>query len=345
VKFFRIALVVLALAAALVPIPPGIVERWYSQRAYLALQPSVTRISSLVSVALLDIAIGISLLLLIVVFVRRLRTAGVFAATGRTFVTLIVAAAVFYLWFLALWGLNYRRVPLEQKIAYDESRVGRDQALKIGRLAVEQVNALEGASAQSSPDDSGLSIAFAGVQRDLGATKYALVAQPKRSLLTWYFRKAAFDGMTDPWFLEVIVNPEVLPFERPFVLAHEWAHLAGYSDESEANFVALMTCVRASPPARYSGWLSAYEYAASALPRDDRRVLSASLSPAVVADLTAARERLARASPVVSAAARGAYDKYLRANRIQEGIANYNAVVRLILGTAFDLNWKPELRQ
>ena len=48
--------------------------------------------------------------------------------------------------------------------------------------------------------------------------------------------------MTDPFFLEVIVNPDVLPIERPFVVAHEWAHLAGYADESEANFVAWLTC-------------------------------------------------------------------------------------------------------
>ena len=35
-------------------------------------------------------------------------------------------------------------------------------------------------------------------------------------------------------------------------------------------------------------------------------------------------------------AARGAYDTYLRANRVDEGIASYNAVVRLMLGVAFD---------
>ena len=65
---------------------------------------------------------------------------------------------------------------------------------------------------------------------------------PKRSLLGLYFRWAAIDGMTDPFFLEIIVNPDVLPVERPFVVAHEWAHLAGYADESEANFVAWLTC-------------------------------------------------------------------------------------------------------
>ena len=46
-------------------------------------------------------------------------------------------------------------------------------------------------------------------------------------LLATTFPWAAVDGMVNPFGLEVVINPEVLPFERPFVLAHEWAHLAG----------------------------------------------------------------------------------------------------------------------
>ena len=44
--------------------------------------------------------------------------------------------------------------------------------------------------------------------------------------------------MTDPFLLETLLAPDLLDVERPFVIAHEWAHLAGYADESEANFVA-----------------------------------------------------------------------------------------------------------
>ena len=51
--------------------------------------------------------------------------------------------------------------------------------------------------------------------------------------------------MINPFGLEVLVNPDLLPFERPFVAAHEWAHLAGYADESEASFVGWLTCMRA----------------------------------------------------------------------------------------------------
>jgi hypothetical protein len=345
VKAFRLVIVILALAAALAPIPPTIIERWYSQRAYLFVQPIVTRTSNLFSIALLDVFGGAFLIWIVVLFIRRWRARGFAAASGRTLITVVVATAVIYLWFLSLWGLNYRRVPLEEKVVYDASRVNRDQAMKLGRIAIDQVNALRSTSAGAWEPDDRLASTFSDVQRELGATKLAHPGRPKQSVLTWYFRKAAIDGMTDPWFLEVIVNPDVLPFERPFVVAHEWAHLAGYDDESEANFVAWLTCLRGSPHARYSGWLAAYEHVAASLSRDDRRTLHALLAPAVTADLAASRQRLALASPVVTTAARGAYDKYLRANRIEEGIANYNAVIRLMLGTSFDPRWKPELRR
>ena len=64
--------------------------------------------------------------------------------------------------------------------------------------------------------------------------------------------------MVNPFGLEVIANPDLLPFERPFVAAHEWGHLAGYADEAEANFVGWLTCVRASPSQQYSGWFYLY---------------------------------------------------------------------------------------
>jgi hypothetical protein len=257
-------------------------------------------------------------------------------------VRLVVTASIVYLWFLGAWGMNYRRVPLQEQLAYDSSRLSREHAVRFARAAVDQVNVLRAAPGTS--DDSALADALFDVQRQLGIGRRPLLTPPKRSLLELYFREAAIDGMTDPFFLEVIVNREVLPSERPFVLAHEWAHLAGYADESEANFVAWLACIRGPAAARYSGWLSAYQHVSSGLPLQDRRTLAAALSSAVVADLAAERERFARSSERVRVAARGAYDTYLRANRVEEGIASYNAVVRLMLGVAFDDQWNPRAR-
>jgi hypothetical protein len=50
-----------------------------------------------------------------------------------------------------------------------------------------------------------------------------------------------------------------------------------------------------------------------------------------------------RARPVVRRAARDVYDSYLKANRVEQGIDSYEAVVRLVLGTMFDEAWVPTL--
>jgi len=143
--------------------------------------------------------------------------------------------------------------------------------------------------------------------------------------------------MTNPLFLEVILNPDLLPFERPDVLAHEWGHLAGYADESEASFVAWLACLRGDALAKYSGWLAAYRRTVNGLPRPMHAQLPP-LDAGPRADLQAIAVRLGRASPALSGAARGVYDSYLKANRIQEGIENYDAVIQLILGTPLGMH-------
>ena len=339
-----VSAIAVAVTAAVAPLPAEWVERVYSRGLYPRLQPAVSSLSGLSPIALFDVALVLLLSAGAVIALRRWRATGFLPALRRMAITSAVTAALVYLWFLICWGFNYRRVPLEQKLAYDTARITRDQAFQLASRAVDQVNSMVDEARRSALDTSGLLGALAAVQTALGGSPLATPPQPKRSLLTVYFRRAAIDGMTDPFFLEIIVNPDLLPSERPFVLAHEWAHIAGYADESEANFIAWLACLRASPAARYSGWLTAYQHVASGLPVADRRALAAAVGPAVRADLEAERRRFDRSSPAVRTAARGAYDTYLRANRIEEGIANYNAVVRLMLGVPLDAEGNPRLR-
>ena len=107
--------------------------------------------------------------------------------------------------------------------------------------------------------------------------------------------------------------------------------------------MAWLTCVRGDALAQYSGWISAYQHAAGALPREDRAALTP-LDAGPRDDLRAIAARYNRSSPAVRRAAREVYDGYLRANRVPEGIGSYDAVVRLMLGTEFDPGWTPKAR-
>ncbi|HJR58950.1 MAG TPA: DUF3810 family protein [Vicinamibacterales bacterium] len=342
--FLRTAIILVAIAAAMMPFPAAWIERVYSRVLYPSWQPYVTFVSNLSPIALLDVGIALLLVRSGVALRRDWRVRGsrraFVAAAGR----LTTTAAVIYLLFLSTWGLNYRRVPLEARLEFDRARIGQAAATQLATLAIERVNAgyVRAHSQAFRPD--ALERALAETQLLLGSTHQALVGRPKLSVAGFYFRYAAVDGMTVPVFLEIILNPDILPIEMPSVLAHEWAHLAGYADESEASFVSWIAGVRSDDPvAQYSAWLDAYALAVNALPRSARASLPA-LAPGPLQDLRDIAARYARSSPRVRAAARGVYDSYLKANRIEEGIANYGVALQLILGTGFDEDWKPRLR-
>ena len=338
----RAFVVAAALAAALLPIPASFVERAYSTGFYPAWQSWITTASNAAPIALIDyLIVGAALtwLLLAAVDIRRSRGAGRTAL--RIAARTAVWAAALYLVFLGSWGLNYRRVRLADRIAFDATRVSGDQLHALVETAVTRLNALHGpAHAAGWPAelavDRTLEAAFASAQHDLGDGRIVVAARPKHSMLNLYFRRAVVDGMTDPFLLETLVVADLLPFERPFVTAHEWAHLAGYNDEGEANFVGWLACVRADPPRQYSAWTFLFNEAAAQLPRGVRQDLAARLGPGPRADLQAMADRVSRnRSARVSDAGWRVYNQYLRANRVESGAASYGEVIRLILGTRF----------
>lgn len=336
-------------AAALLPIPPGFVERAYSSGAYLWWQPWVTSASNRVPFALFDLLVGGVLAAWVAAaLVDRIRRRLSWARAGaRLVLRTAVWTAALYVAFLGMWGLNYRRVPLADKLQFERGAVSSDSARKLAATAVSQLNALhnrahaEGWAADAQMRER-LEDVFARTERALGASRLALPGRPKRSLFDIYFRRAGVSGMTDPYLLETLVAGNLLPFERPFVLLHEWSHLAGYADESEANFIGWVACLQGPESLQYSAWISLYGEIVSSVPRADRAAIVARLEPGPRADLRAVAERLARdVSPAVSTAGWHVYDRYLKANRVKEGAASYGAVVQLMLGVRFGPGWIP----
>jgi hypothetical protein len=251
-----------------------------------------------------------------------------------------------YLLFLCLWGLNYRRTPMTSRLDYDRSRVTGAEVERIAIDAARRLNDLHPIAHRSAwPDPAELPARmaepFAAAQRAIGMTRLAAVGRPKDTLLDWYFRRAAIDGMTDPFFLEVLLNGEILPFERPAILAHEWAHLAGFAHEAEAGFLGWLTTTFGDEQAQYSGWLTVFSYAASSLDDGSRDRVVKSLAPGVREDLRAISRRLRSSAPELRALATAAYDRFLRANRVESGVRSYDELISIIAGTRFDARGRP----
>ena len=341
-------LVAVALLFLLAPLDPSHVERVYSTRLYLQLQPHITALSNRLPFAAFDVilvATVAAFVWIVAAAVRGFRRAERWRALGRAGLRLLAVGAVLYLWFLAAWGFNYRRVPLLERLelAYDPPTAAVVRML--GEQAVARLNELH-AAAHASPfvepwDDQQLQRAFHDTQGFLGERK-AVPGRLKQSLIAPYFRWAGVDGMIDPFALEVLANPDLLPFEKPFVAAHEWSHLAGFADESEASFVGWLTCIRAGTGAQYSAWLFLYWEVSSVLRASERTALATALAAGPRADVAAVSERLRRGQlPRLRRVSWAAYDQYLKANRVEEGVRSYDAVITLLARARFKNDWVP----
>lgn len=341
-----LVLSVLALACALLPAPAWIFEQFYSRDTFPALQAGFTALSNRAPFAVLDLLIGATALLVLwrlfrLLMVARSRGAvSVLAEVVRR--VLRFAAAVVIVFFVA-WGFNYRRLPLEDTVSGMAS--GSRELTRV-TAAFDDANSLAGrlhatVRREAPLDDEALVAALIDPMQmalvKLSRPPLSTPSVPKHSVFVQpFFEKAGFDGMINPLALETILHQGLLPFERPFVLAHEWAHLAGHADEAEASAVGWLACMQGGSALAYSASLYLIMQTQAAMPPDARRQALGRLHPGVREDLAAMVERVRQDEvPRVQQAAERVYDEYLRANRVEEGTASYGRALELILSDPF----------
>jgi hypothetical protein len=336
-----IACTVLALLLFVVPIPPWAVDQFYSRDLYSWLQRLITAASNLVPFAVLDGLLAGAALLIVYRLVRLLgvvgrRGLGEAAAEGVK--RLLRAASLVTVLFMLFWGLNYRRLPLETTLeggaATQPTEAMLVEAVQEAAMLAVRLRPAAIAAMPSTNDQ------LAAVLREpmdtallrLNREPLGRAGRPKTSrILTPYFTAAGVDGMINPLALESIVHADLLPFERPFVLAHEWAHLAGHGDEAEASAVGWLACMTGPPALAYSASLFFIMEGGSQLRAEARAKAFAPLDAAVRSDFEAVRQRLLRQQPQVRQASSTVYNQYLKANRVEDGTASYSRAVNVIL--------------
>lgn len=272
---------------------------------------------------------------------RRRKPAVIVAALLRTAALL----ALVFIWFTVAWGYSYDRVPAASKIIVDNARTNEDSVAKFADRVVDELNAnAEAAHGVTVPTVSQmgtrLAPTFGAAIHRLGDDASFAAPPIKPTIFQLLMVASGSDGFMDPWTHELNVDATLSAYERPAVYAHEWAHLAGFADESEANLIAVLACTNSDDPLfRYSGWLLTWFN----LPSNVH--VTHELSALAAGDVEAIRKRYARqTNPTVARAQRTAYNAYLHANRVKAGYASYEYFIRWLTGAHFDKDGLPLVR-
>lgn len=84
---------------------------------------------------------------------------------------------------------------------------------------------------------------------------------PKPILFSDIFTKLNLLGIYFPFSMEANYNNNMYSLNRPSTVCHELAHLKGWIQEDEANFIAYLACINSdNPEFVYSGYAEAMEY-------------------------------------------------------------------------------------
>jgi len=122
--------------------------------------------------------------------------------------------------------------------------------------------------------------------------------------------------------------------QHPFTMAHEMSHGYGITDESVANFVAYLTCIRSDNlEIRYSAELAYWRYLASYYKRFHRETWKSeygALDIRLKEDLEAISDHISRYKDLMPKYRDVIYDSYLKKHGVKAGIKSYDQMIMLI---------------
>lgn len=285
---------------------------------------------------------------------RKRASVGAAARAGglRTLQWTVLVAAAFY----AVWGLNYQRRPLPERLGWPVAVPPADrtaQAEELEALCLAATAATNAAYREAfGTDDLGVPSTWHGERAELdravdigldaaGAElglerAYSGARGPaKRTLLAPLMTRLHLSGFFFPWTGEANVNDEPPPCDVAHVLAHEKAHQRGIAFEDEAEFLGYLAGTRAPHAyARYAAHLFAHRIYLNEIARiAPQRVeeLRAMRSPGVARDVAASTTFWSRSQTKLVVIARTVNDTYLKTQGVQSGVQSYGAAADLLV--------------
>lgn len=331
---------------------PGLAEAFYGRGLGPRLSGLLGRLSGQVDSALSEICLLAAVLavgLRVVIALRRPPRGRRLLGAG---LDLLSAASVLLGLFYLLWGWNYARPPLAQRLQWPPvSQEILDTVPARARDATRRVNRayirLHGVEDLGRPTpapsdwrslDRILDRAWSRIDAPLLPAAARSPRGPAKALrISPLLLHLGLSGFYFPFTGEANLNATVPAARRAFVMAHEKAHQRGIAPEDEANFMGWWAASLADDPLlRYSSALFAAGQLRALAHRvcPDSSMGTAPYLPGVQRDLDDLRRYWRRGRHQTQEFSRRVNDRYLRANRVAGGIESYFGSALLLLRLA-----------
>jgi len=226
---------------------PEITERYYSSGVYPLIARLLSRISDLFPFSLNNWLIASLPVLILFLFIL--------AIAGRLgwksfFWRLTNLFAIAYILFYLLWGFNFYRLSLYDRIGLQKDSMKDSQYERLfEQLAIESNTKLSSIDKLSHGQmDSLVNQAFQDQSAEIHIPYFQRSLTPKKMMAEQFLSGADILGYYGLFFNEIHVSSSCEPVDYPLILAHEMVHRYGIAGEQEANFFAWLICYQSESP-------------------------------------------------------------------------------------------------
>lgn len=244
---------------------------------------------------------------------------------------LLNAFGIAIMWFYLSWGFNYAGPGLADKLELRNEKLSKEDAKELLKVTLQQAGTLREMSDTSlfftqEVRSAELHAIHAEVREHLQSAGFLTPGMAKMRLVSpsGWMRRIGVSGIYMPFSGECHADASYPALQLWYIVAHEYAHAYGVTDEGECNLVAFMALQKSQlPHLAYSAWLDL----AMSFPSD-----SATYSgfESVLADRRHLRAMAKDYPPILPGLARHSNNLYLKANGVDEGIGSYAKTPTLV---------------
>ena len=234
------------------------------------------------------------------------------------FLNLVAFSSILYFLFYFLWGLNYFKPSLVDKLNIKSEYEFNVLDETINRVIFE----INKESSFISEDIN---------KSDIFNLINTTASNIKKSIIPDIFLYQKVSGHYIPFTSEAIFVDKIPLVDMPIVILHEQAHQSGYANEGEASFIAFSKAINNKEPyIRYSGYFYALINLLNEISKKNSDKLDdyiTKLDEKVISDIKKVQNFWSKYSnSFLDKAQNYIYDLYLKSNNQEAGIMTYGEV-------------------
>ncbi|SHM57337.1 DUF3810 domain-containing protein [Flavobacterium xanthum] len=326
----------------IIPFFPENVEQFYSNGLY----PILSQYSR-IAFGRIPFSVGDCLYFILIVlgFKWLLRKRKTWKTDWKNNVLAILSfLSVFYFCFHLLWGLNYYRQPLFEKMNIERDYTDADLLIFTQKL-IARTNAIQ---MQITKNDS-LKIIVPYSQEqvfEMNLNGYKTLSKQhlffeysnpssKKSLFSLPLTYMGFGGYLNPFTNEAQVNYLGPMYSFPMTTNHEMAHQMGFASESECNFIGFLASIKNEDLyIQYSGYSMALRYCLGNWQARDEAVfkqLLKTVNTGILKNYKESEDFWKQYDTIIDKGFHAFYDQFLKINQQKDGLESYNKYVNLMV--------------